>query len=250
MATRRAQFRRREEPIQWKIGPAVPFRLVLQFTEYFSECRINDVLSKIVILRHPGHVQSFDKDRLVLADDLRREFLKRVSSGVADFGVQPGHSKPGFLAIVAALGLARQAALKSLQSLFPSEERARIFKLLALAGRSQSFDANVYPDFGFDLPERLDVSFKEDADKIAPAGVPTDRQIEDFRVLGQWAAPYNIQRLGLLGQCDAAVSKGEGIGGIASRLAVASGFIFGILRSLLEEISEGSIEITQGLLKH
>src|SRR5215510_11622010 len=147
MATRRVQFRRREEPIQWKIGPAVPFRLVLQFTEYFTKCRINDVLSKIVVLNHPGHVQSFDKDRLVLANDLRREFLKRVPSGVADFGVQFGYFKSGLLPIIAVLDLARQSALKSLQSLFPFEERVRIFKFLALASRGQSFDADIDTDF-------------------------------------------------------------------------------------------------------
>src|SRR5262249_23359249 len=39
-------------------------------------------------------------------------------------------------------------------------------------------------------------------------------------------------------------------GGVASRLAVASGFKLGIFRSLLEEISEGRIQITQRLLKH
>src|SRR5215469_3679626 len=103
MATRRTQFRRRKKPIQWKIASAGPFRLVFQFAEYFSERRIRNVLGKIVVLNHPGHVQSFDKDRLVLADDLCREFLKRVPSGVADSGVQSGHFKPGLLAIGALL---------------------------------------------------------------------------------------------------------------------------------------------------
>src|SRR5262249_31584852 len=154
----------------------------------------------IVIVRHPGYVQSFDKDRLVLADDLRREFLKRVPSGVADFGVQFGYFKSGLLPIIAVLDLARQLALKSLQSLFPSEKRTRIFKFLAVAGRGQSFDADIDADFGFGLPERLNIGFNEDADKIALARISADSQIEDFRVLGQWAAPYNIQRLGLLSQ--------------------------------------------------
>jgi hypothetical protein len=49
------------------------------------------MFGQIVILNHPSHVQSFDKDRLVLADDLRREFPKPVSSGIADFSVQPGY---------------------------------------------------------------------------------------------------------------------------------------------------------------
>ena len=49
------------------------------------------MFGQIVILNHPRHVQSFHKDRLVLADDPRRKFLKRVSSGIADFGVQSGY---------------------------------------------------------------------------------------------------------------------------------------------------------------
>src|SRR5215475_10776227 len=122
MSTRRTQLRRRKVPVQWKVGSPVPGRLVFQFPEYFPERRIRDVFGKIVILYHPGHVQSFDKDRLVLADDLRREFLKRIPSGVADFGVQFGYFKSGLLPIIAVLDLARQLALKSLQSLFPSEK--------------------------------------------------------------------------------------------------------------------------------
>ena len=249
MATRRTQFRRRKKPIQWKIASAGPFRLVFQFAEYFSERRINDVLSKIVVLNHPGHVQSFDKDRLVLANDLCGEFLKRVSSGIADFGVESGYFQSGLPTIVTAPGLARQTALKPLQSLFALNQWSRIFQLFAVAGRGQRLDADIYTDFGFGLLERLNIGFNEDADKIALARISADCQIEDFGVIGKWTAPYNVQRRGLLGQCDLAVSKGEGIGGIARRLAVAPGFEFGILRSLLEEISEGSLEIKQRLLK-
>src|SRR5262245_13760033 len=143
MATRRAQLGRRKEPTQFKIGSPTPSRLVLQFAEYFAERRIRNVLGKIVVLSHPGHVQSFDKDRLVLADDLCGEFLKRVPSGIADPGVQPRHLEPGFLMIITALDLARQATLKSLQSLFAPDERARVFEFLAVAGRGQRLNADI-----------------------------------------------------------------------------------------------------------
>src|SRR5262245_211869 len=136
MPARRTQFGRREEPIQWKVGSPIPFGLIFQFAEYFTKRRVNDVLGQIVVLGHPDHVQPFDKDRLVLADDLCGEFLKRVPSGIADFGVQFGYFKSGFLTIGAALDLARQATLKSLQSLFAPDKRARVFDLLAVAGRS------------------------------------------------------------------------------------------------------------------
>src|SRR5215475_14222452 len=129
MSTRRTQLRRRKVPVQWKVGSPVPGRLVFQFPEYFPERRIRDVFGKIVILYHPGHVQSFDKDRLVLADDLRREFLKRVPSSIADPGVQSGHLKSGLPAIIPPPNLARHATLKFFQSLFALDEWARFFEL-------------------------------------------------------------------------------------------------------------------------
>ena len=208
------------------------------------------MLGQIMIFQHPDYVQSFDEDRLVLADDLRCEFLKRVPSGVADFGVQLRHFQSGLLSIVAILDLARQTTLKSFQSHFPSDERTRIFKFLALARRGQRLNANVYADFGFDSPSRLDIGFNKDADKMASACIPADRQINDFGIVGKRTTPGNIERLGLLGHCDATISKGEGVGGIASRLALASRFKLRILRSLLKEISEGRVEIKQGLLKN
>ena len=249
MTTRRTQFRRRKEPIQRQIDSAIPVRFVFQLPEYFPERRIRNVLGQIVVLNHPCHVQSFDKDRLVLADDLRREFLKRVSAGIADFGVQFGCFKLRFLAVIAPISFARQATLKSLQSLFAPEERARVFQFLPVAGRGQGLNADIYADFGFSLLERLDICFNEDTDKIASARVSTDRQVQEFCVVWKPSAPYNVQRLGLLGESDPSVSIAEGIRSIASRLVSAPGFEGWILRSLLEEIREGRIEVTQRLLE-
>jgi hypothetical protein len=250
MTTRRTQFRRREELVQLEVCSTVPFRLVFQFAEYFPERRIYDVFGKIVILNHPDYVQSFDKNRLVFADDLRREFLKRIPSGIADFGVQFGYFKSGLLTIGPALDLAREPSLKSLQSLFTLDEWARVFDLLAIAGRGQRLNTDVYTDFGLGLFERLDVGFNQDADKIASARIPTNGQVEDFCVIWKGTTPGNIERFGLLCQYDLAVSKGEGIGGVASRLAMTARFKFRILRSLLEEVRESCIEIPQRLLKN
>jgi len=169
-----------------------------------------------MIFQHPDYVQSFDKDRLVFADDLRRELLKRVSSGITDFGMQPGYSESGFLSIITILDLTRQTTLQYPQSLFTPGERARVFDLIALAGRGQSLNTNVYADFGFGLFERLNIGFNQDADKIAIARIPADSQIEDFSVIRKRTTPNNVERFGLLGQDDSTISKGEGIIRVAS----------------------------------
>ena len=205
---------------------------------------------KIRMFQHPDYVQSFDIDRLVFADDLRREVLKHIPSGVTDFGVQSRHSESGLCPIITILDLTRQPTLKYSQSLFVLNEWARIFDLLAIAGRSKRLNTNVYADFGSGLPERLDLGFNKDADKIASTGVPADRQIEDFSVIRKRATPNNIERFGLLGQYDSTISKGECVGGVANRLAMTARFKFRIPRSLLEEVRESRIEITQRLLKN
>jgi hypothetical protein len=51
------------------------------------------------------------------------------------------------------------------------------------------------------------------------------------------------------GESDAAASIREGIVGIAGRLTRSSGFEFRILRSFLEEVREGRIQIQRRLLK-
>jgi hypothetical protein len=101
------------------------------------------------MFQHPDYIQSFDKDRLVFADDLRRELLKPIPSSVTDFGVQSRHSQSGLCPIITILDLTRQSTLKYSQSLFMLNERARVFDLLAIAGRSRRLNTNVYADFGF-----------------------------------------------------------------------------------------------------
>src|SRR5215813_15327692 len=151
MTTRRAQLGRREEPIQFKLRSSIPARFVIKFSEDLGERRIREMLGKIVILEHPGDVQPFDKDRLVLADELRREFLNRLSPGVADSGLELSHFELGFLPILAALDLAGETTLKLLPSLFSSRERARVFESLSVAGRGEGLHADVSADLGFDL---------------------------------------------------------------------------------------------------
>jgi len=102
-----------------------------------------------MILCHSDNVQPFHKDRLVLAYDLCREFLKRIPSSIADSGVEFRYSQFGISAVIAAFDLARQSALEPFQTLFSPDQRTRIFNLLAIAGRRKRFNADIYTDFGF-----------------------------------------------------------------------------------------------------
>ena len=120
---------------------------------------------------------------------------------------------------------------------------ARRSRPAAQANRQLTFSRRqTLSRFGSRLPERFDLGFNKDADKIASTCVPADRQIEDFSVIRKRATPNNIERFGLLGQYDSTISKRECIGGVANRLAMTARFKFRILRSLLEEVREGESE--------
>jgi hypothetical protein len=55
----------------------------------------------LVRLTRDGTFQSFDKVRLVLADDLRGELLNRISPAIADSGMELSYCELGFLSIIA-----------------------------------------------------------------------------------------------------------------------------------------------------
>src|SRR5262249_32937778 len=153
---------------------------------------------QIVVLNHPDHIQSFDKDRLVLADELGREFLKRVPAGLADFGVPFGHFQVRLVAVLAPISFAREAPLKPLPSLFAPDEWARVFEFLPVAGRGQGLKADIYADLGVGLLERLNLSVDEETDKIALTCISADGEADEFRVGGKRSAPDDVERLGLL----------------------------------------------------
>jgi hypothetical protein len=121
MSATTAQLRGWEESINRQVGSAGPSGLVLKLAKYFSKRRISDLFIEAMVLHHSGNVQSFHKDRLVLADDLGGEFLNRISPGIAHRGVKLSELQFCLASIVAPLNLARKTALKLLQSFLSTD---------------------------------------------------------------------------------------------------------------------------------
>jgi hypothetical protein len=106
-----AQFRGREELIQRDEIPPVPSSLVLKLPDDFGEGRVAEMFGEFAILEHPGDIQSFDIDGLVLADCRSREFVNVVSANVSNLRVLFGDLNSLFVAIIRASDLARKSAL-------------------------------------------------------------------------------------------------------------------------------------------
>ena len=106
-----AQFRGREELIQGHEIPPIPVRLVLKLPKDFGKRCIAELFGEVVILEHPGDIQSFDIDGLVLADRRSREFVNVVGANVSNLRVLFSDLKSLFVAIVRAFDLARKSTL-------------------------------------------------------------------------------------------------------------------------------------------
>src|SRR5262245_55110141 len=75
-----AQFGGRKELIQLDEVSSVPAGLVFQLAKDLGKRGVGQMFGELMILQHPGHIQSFDIDRLVLADGRSREFMDGVGA--------------------------------------------------------------------------------------------------------------------------------------------------------------------------
>jgi hypothetical protein len=157
-----------------------------------------------------------------------------------------GYCQPGFLSIIAPLKLARETPLPSLQLPLPSEQRPRILEFLSVTGPGLGLN----PHFSFNLLQRLDVGFHQNADKVALPLILVDSQINQPGICGKRTTPDNIQTRRLLGERDLTLSVSEGIGSVSNRLVSVFRFEPGVVRSLLEKVSERRFEIAQRLLQN
>jgi len=111
MTTVTAQFRGREELIQGDEIPPVPSSLVHKLPEDFGERRVAEMFGEFAILEHPGDIQSFDIDGLILADCRSHEFVNVVGANLSNLRVLFGDLNSLSVAIIRAFELARKSAL-------------------------------------------------------------------------------------------------------------------------------------------
>src|SRR5262249_51415322 len=140
---------------------------ILKLPEDFGERRVTNMLRKFVILEHPGDIQSFDIDGLVLADRRSRELVNVVGANVPNPGVLFGDFDSLLVSIVRAFDLARKATLSQPKSLCGFLQWARILKCFAVAANGKGFDADINSNVGRSLRPRLNVGFDKNADEIS-----------------------------------------------------------------------------------
>lgn len=108
--------------------------------------RIVRVGFRCASFRHIPHLEVFEYNRLVLADDSRAQLVEEVTAHVRDSGVGAGHFESGLPTIVTAFGFAGQRFLFPLQPFGKFPVMAWIGYGLATAGNGETVHAQVYSD--------------------------------------------------------------------------------------------------------
>jgi hypothetical protein len=245
-----AQLRGWEELIQWDEFPTIPSSLVLKLPEDFTKRRIAEMFGEFVILEHPGDIQSFDIDGLVLADRRSREFMNVVGANISNSGVLFRYFDSLLVAIVRAFDLARKLALFEAKSLCGLVQWSGIVKSHSIAASRQSFDSHINADIGGRLRQWLNLGFDQNTNEIPLGFVFADRCADELRIIGQRTRPADLKRLILPGKRDPTVSVGESIRLIAHRLFVLAAFEARICGPFLEEVVKRGIKVSERLLQN
>lgn len=115
MATTTHTLRARIESIYLSQRPAMPRRLVSEELNRHPDSGIGECSSQTLICHHATDVQILNKDRLVFANNLCREFVNEVFPGIADLFVNLGDTKFGFLSVSGPFLFTGERLLCSLQ---------------------------------------------------------------------------------------------------------------------------------------
>jgi len=104
-----ASFRTGEPSVNLEKSTTVPLALVLQLSDQLSPRAIVNSKGQLVILDQILHCQILNRNRLVLADQLSGELVKKIFSRISNFLMHFSHFESRFLSIERAFLFATQS---------------------------------------------------------------------------------------------------------------------------------------------
>lgn len=250
MTTNIAQPGTWKESVKLAVCPTVPVGFIFKLPEDLSPGCVCNVFRKAMVFQHPGDIQPFHKDRLVLAYDLRGEFMNVVLARVSDLRVTPRYFKLRLLSVARSRCLSGKTAVKLLQSFLALNKASGVQKPFAIRENGQVLDPDINADFRFDGRKGLNIFSHENTDEVPFSLVLADCQADQFNPVRNLAAPRDIQRFGLLREGQHLPFQAEARPGIPDGLAGVPTLERRIFRPLLKEVREPRTQIPKGLLKN
>lgn len=267
LATMGAYLRARIIPVDDDELSPIPFRLVFEHaTEFrpsgvqnafvqtaFSGLSVRKPMFRIVRVRfrsapfrHVPHLEVFEYNRLVLADDSRTQLMEEVTAHVRDSGVGAGHFESGLPTIVTAFGLTGQRFLFSPQPFGKFPVMTRIGYGLPIAGDGETVHTQVDSDLVLPYRKLSDGLLDQNADMPSSGGVQAYRHGTRLRLAGQSSRPSDWQWLPHFRKCKliAVAIPFERASSVFGASAVGFGFKSRIISGLFEKVGEGGLQVS------
>lgn len=172
---------------------------------------VRDGSGQLVVLEHATHIQIFDHDRLVFADESSGEFVQVIVSSISDSCVYSSNCPPCLNSISRTSGLAGKPPLREGEALPVPGLMLRVGDFLSNRQRYQAREPNIQPDRSGRARQRFDRPvLHEQADEPATRAVAGYVDCGRLRAFRKWPGPYDGQRFRHLRKPQLAVPEIKG----------------------------------------
>ena len=230
-------------------GSAIPCGLVFQLPHQFRPSDIADGFGKAVVLDHILDCKALDAYDLVLAYELGRELVLVISSSIGNPFMKACHFETSLISILGTFFLLRMPSLRSCQFLFVFGKVLGVVIGLSLGGDDHAFESQIKPDHLWSHRQGFDLFFHQDRHKVTVGFIFGDGDGRRLGIFGQGTRPDDSERLLHLGKGEVCSIPLESRDRVLSRLQMAFLLEAGVIRSPLEEVTKGFIQMTKGLLR-
>ena len=242
-----ASLARRKESINLLQRLPVAVALVGQHRVEHAERSVRETSGETVVANHTAHVQILDTDRIEPANEVGRDLVHMVRSGIGNVSVNLGNMQAGTLTTPTALDSPCEHALRSCQLSLPLFTVAHVRNPLTIREGGEAGDPEVNPDRCASLGQFLEGFVEAERHEVLPDGVLGYRT--RCRDTAKLSTPADLQ-VANLGDGQGLVERLE----LEARTGVLSGLLpvlaleGRIAGSALEEVAEGTLQMSQGLL--
>jgi len=249
MATPEAPLRGRVELINLDKGTSVPLCFVFQLAHKFTPADITNGFTQLGVVYHILDLQTLHTYDLVLTYDASLELVLIVLSSIGNPSVKTSDLAPRFLSVLGTFFLLSKSSLSRCQFLLVLSQELGIAYGFSSGEDHHRLQAQVKSYLLLDDGQVLDLLFYQNGDKIALGCIFRDSDGRRFASLGEWTRPDKRQGVIHLGKGQGRAIPFEGRPHVGSGLLPVFFLEGRVLGTSFKEVPEGSIQVTQGLLK-